>query len=233
MNKENSNHIVKILEIDQLTHDVKRFRVEKPTNYRFIPGQATEVAVNQGDFRDRFHPFTFTNLNEDNYLEFMIKGYPVSKYPNHSGVTERIHQLEIGDELLIKGPVGTIKYKGKGVFLAGGAGITPFVAIFRDLEKKNELDSNTLIFSNKNHKDIIIKDELEDLFSKNNLLLTLTREKVKDCEYGRIDSVMMKKHIKDFNQYFYICGPSGFEESLISDLVLLGVNRENIIIEEW
>ena len=36
-------HIVKILETAQLTHDVKRFRVEKPRAYSFVPGQATEV----------------------------------------------------------------------------------------------------------------------------------------------------------------------------------------------
>ncbi len=34
-------HIVKILDIGQVTHDVKMFSVEKPEGYSFIPGQAT------------------------------------------------------------------------------------------------------------------------------------------------------------------------------------------------
>jgi len=39
-------HIVKILKTEQVTHDVRRFQVEKPAGYKFIPGQATEVSVN-------------------------------------------------------------------------------------------------------------------------------------------------------------------------------------------
>jgi ferredoxin-NADP reductase len=38
-------HIVKILSINQVTHDTKSFIVEKPNNYVFLPGQATEVAI--------------------------------------------------------------------------------------------------------------------------------------------------------------------------------------------
>jgi len=32
-------HIVKILEIERLTHDVRRYRVERPEGYNFIPGR--------------------------------------------------------------------------------------------------------------------------------------------------------------------------------------------------
>ena len=39
-------HIVKIISIENITHDVKRFRIEKPEQYSFIPGQATEVSIN-------------------------------------------------------------------------------------------------------------------------------------------------------------------------------------------
>lgn len=39
-------HIVKILNIDKVTHNVKRFQVEKPEGYTFNPGQATEVSIN-------------------------------------------------------------------------------------------------------------------------------------------------------------------------------------------
>ena len=44
-------HIVRILSVDQVTHDVKRFRVEKPEGYSFIPGQATEVSINTPEFK--------------------------------------------------------------------------------------------------------------------------------------------------------------------------------------
>jgi len=40
-------HIVKITAIHQVTHDVKSFRLEKPDNYKFVPGQATEITINK------------------------------------------------------------------------------------------------------------------------------------------------------------------------------------------
>jgi ferredoxin-NADP reductase len=224
---------IEILEIEQLTHDEKRFKTTKPQGYIFTPGQATEVAINKESFKEKFRPFTFTSLNEDKHLEFMIKGYPTDKYPEHTGVTEEIHKLKVGDEFIIKEPVGTIQYEGDGVFIAGGAGITPFIAIFKDLKNREKLKGNTVIFSNKEKKDIIIEDELKEMFDNDNLILPLSREKVEGYEFGRIDKELLNKHVKDFNKYFYICGPSGFEDNITESLIKLGANREKIIVEEW
>jgi ferredoxin-NADP reductase len=40
------NHIVKIISVESVTHDVKRFTIQKPEGFKFIPGQATEVSIN-------------------------------------------------------------------------------------------------------------------------------------------------------------------------------------------
>ena len=53
---------VKILESFFVTHDVKSFIVERPENYEFKPGQATEVAINKDGWKDKKRPFTFTKL---------------------------------------------------------------------------------------------------------------------------------------------------------------------------
>ena len=148
-------HIVKIISIENITHDVKRFRVEKPEEYSFIPGQATEVSINTPVLKDEKRPFTFTCLNREPYLEFTIK-----IYPSHNGVTNELGKLKPGAELIIRDVWGAISYKGKGVFIAGGAGITPFISIFRDLRTKDEISGNTLIFANKTKADIILENEL-------------------------------------------------------------------------
>ena len=56
-------HIVKIRSIEPVTHDVKRFTIEKPGGYSFIPGQATELTINKEGWTDKRNPFTFTSLN--------------------------------------------------------------------------------------------------------------------------------------------------------------------------
>ena len=62
-------YIVKILSIDAVTHNVKRFRIEKPSGYVFKPGQATDVSINTPELKNEKRPFTFTCLNSADYLE--------------------------------------------------------------------------------------------------------------------------------------------------------------------
>jgi ferredoxin-NADP reductase len=126
--------IVKVLETNFITHDVKRFVVEKPPDYTFIPGQGTDVSINTEQWKDQLRPFTFTSRPEVDYLEFMIKIYPKNK-----GVTNALGAVNAGAELILHDVFGAIQYKGPGMFFAGGAGITPFISIFRDLYNKNEL----------------------------------------------------------------------------------------------
>ena len=97
---------------------------------------------------------------------------------------------------------GTINYKGPGVFIAGGAGITPFIAILRMLKKDGKIEGNKLFFSNKTTEDVILEKEFREMFDPNDLMLTLTKEKVAGYESGRVDSEFLKKHIK--NNYFKV-----------------------------
>ena len=49
----------------------------KPDGFAFEPGQATELSLpREEDLTDDKHPFTFTSLPEDRWLEFTIKIYP-------------------------------------------------------------------------------------------------------------------------------------------------------------
>jgi ferredoxin-NADP reductase len=194
-------HIVKILSIEPVTHNVKRFKVEKPAGYKYIPGQATEVVVYKPQWEKERRPFTFTSLNEWDHLEFTIK-----IYADHDGVTNQLGQLKSGDELLLHDVWGAIQYKGVGVFIAGGAGVTPFIAILRQLQHDHELDGNTLLFSNKTHKDIILKDEFSAMLGSR-FINTLTQENVPGYDYHIIDEEYLRQKINNFDQQFYICGP--------------------------
>jgi len=224
--------ITKILNIDSVTHNVKRFTLEKPKGFMFTPGQATDVAVNKSGWVEKKRPFTFTSLNSDNELEFIIKGYPVKDYPNHTGVTEAIHKLKKGDELVINEPWGTINYKGKGIFIAGGSGITPFIAIFRQLVKDGDISENKLIFSNKTRKDVILEEELKKAFAGNDLILTLTQDDAQEYENGRIDKAFLEKHIDSFDKNFYICGPKKMVNELRDALSTLGASVDSVVFEE-
>ncbi len=162
-------------------------------------------------------------MNEDDYLEFTIK-----IYKDHEGVTAELDKLVVGDQLKIGPAWGAISYQGEGYFLAGGAGITPFIAIFRDLAKKNKLKGNKLIFGNKEEKDIILKDELEEYLG-DNCIHVLSDEKTDSYYHGFIDEKLLKKEVDDFSKEFYICGPEPMMDKLQETLKKLGTDTSKVV----
>lgn len=217
--------IVKILAINTVTHNVKSFRVEKPAGYTFEPGQATEVSINQPKWKDENRPFTFTSLTDAPYLEFTIKGYT-----DHDGVTNALHQLNVGDELILRDVWGAITYKGPGYFIAGGAGITPFIAILRNLHQHRKLNINQLFFSNKTEADIIYHDELEMMMGCNAHYL-ITGEHSDAYDSRHIDRAYLQEHIKDFSKPIYICGPDEMVQQLTAILTDLGAKPDTLVFE--
>jgi ferredoxin-NADP reductase len=217
---------VKILDILSLTHDVKQIKTEKPKDYSFVPGQATEVAINEKGWQEEKRPFTFTSLPESDYLEFVIKSYR-----DHDGVTNKIDSLKLADELIIDEPWGAIQYKGKGVFIAGGAGITPFIGIFRYLQSINEIEGNRLFFANKTGKDVILESFFQDLLGTD-FISILDQEKLDGHKYGRIDMEFLKENITDFSQKFYVCGPDPMVKGISQLLEQLGAEPDAITFEE-
>ncbi len=218
-------HIVKILSAEMVTHDVRRFKIQKPDGYKFIPGQATEICINQDRCREERRPFTFTALNDWDHLEFTIK-----IYNDHDGVTHQLGMLKAGDELILHDVWGAIQYKGEGAFIAGGAGVTPFIAIFRQLYKDGKVGNNKLFFSNKTVADIILKDEFTKILGKN-FINTLTQEKAAGYDHRLIDEGYLKDHIKDFNQNFYICGPDPMVQAMQKALKNLGARDSVVTVE--
>jgi ferredoxin-NADP reductase len=220
------SYVVKVLNAFYITHDVKCFVVEKPEGYQFIPGQATEVAVNRPECLNLRRPFTFTCLQSQPYLEFMIK-----IYNDHKGVTNLLGGINTGAELVLHEVFGAIQYKGPGVFLAGGAGITPFISIFRDLYVKKQLQGNRLIYSNKTSDDVIMGKELRKML-KDNFINIITRENIIGYTGKRIDRHFLIENIVNFDQHFYICGTADFVKSISGHLIELGVNANSLVIEE-
>jgi ferredoxin-NADP reductase len=219
-------HTVKIQSIAQVTHDVKCFRTSKPASFHFIPGQATDLAIKQPGFEEQLRPFTFTCLDSDEYLEFTIK-----RYADRHGVTDRLHQLKQGDELLISDAWGAIEYKGSGYFIAGGAGITPFVSILRKLHKEKQLTDNTLFFSNKTEADIIYRQEISEMLGERAVYL-LTRENKPGYKNAHIDKQFIQQNIHDFNRHFYVCGPDKMVQDMVAVLGETGAATDALVFEK-
>lgn len=219
-------HQLKILDTHYINHDVKKFIVEKPQGFQYIPGQAAELSINTPEWQEQRRPFTFTSLNKWDYLEFIIK-----IYDDHNGVTHQLGKTNAGAELLLHDVFGSIQYKGPGIFIAGGTGITPFIAIFRALFHTGGLKQNGLIYSNKSAEDIILQEELTRMLGPN-YLNVFTKQGVIGFMEKKIDRKYLVETIRDFDRNFYVCGPDQFVQNINAHLISLGAAPESVIIEQ-
>ncbi len=216
----------KVLSIKEVTHNVRGIRLEKPEGYSFVPGQATEVSINKDGWKDEKRPFTFTSLNEDPFLEFTIKCYS-----DHNGVTNELTNLKAGDELIIRDVWGAIEYKGTGYFIAGGAGITPFIAILRQLHKDGKAAGNKLFFSNKTADDIIYRQELETILGSDGIFV-ITDDKDANNKHSYIDEAFLKANVSDFKKHFYVCGPDKMITAINDILTANGAEPDAVVFEK-
>src|SRR5690606_25615324 len=187
----------------------------------------TEMFLGKAGKDGEGNPFTFTCLPTEDYLEFMIK-----TYPDHKGLTNQLLTLKKGDEIILNDVFGAIAYKGEGTVIAGGAGVTPFIAILRDLRSKNKLGNNRLIFANKTKADIILKEEFEEMLGEN-FINILSDEKTDEYAYGRITEEFIKKNSPELKGHFYLCGPPPMMDAVEAQLSNLRIHEDSIVKEAF
>jgi len=182
---------VRILKIEEITHDTKSFILERPEGYNFKSGQSAFLAIDSDEWRKENRQFSISSTPNSNNLEFIIK-----IYSDRPGVTNAMSKLQEGEYLLISRPFGMINHdesKG-GIFIAAGSGVTKFISLFRDLHERKKLSNIIFIYSNKAKKDVILEKELKEMFSASpsSLILALSREKKRGYTHGRINEKLIR-----------------------------------------
>jgi ferredoxin-NADP reductase len=220
------DHRVRILHTGFVTHDVRQYIVSRPDAFTFDPGQGVELAFDENGWREEGRPFTPTSLPSAPVLEFTIKGYL-----DHDGVTRKLNGTGPGTELLMSDPFGTITYQGPGTFVAGGAGVTPFLSILRSIEDEGELEQCSLLFSNRTPADVICEKELRALLG-DRCHLTCTERSAPGYGARRIDRAYLEEKVEGIDQPFYLCGPPAFVDDLSEALEAMGATPDRIVVEE-
>nr|WP_252734309.1 hypothetical protein [Arenibacter algicola] len=215
---------VKILEKKYLNYNVIRFWIQKPYGYTHKPGQAIELSIDKPGYELAIAPFTITNLNSDPYLELIVK-----INPEVNSLTYGLSVLAIGETLQITEPWDSYNYKGPGVFIVAGTGITPFLPILKELEAKDDdmLKEHVLLYGNRTREDILFYRKLKKVLGENCIHI-LSRSKSRNSIFGRINIDILQQYVHDLHQFFYICGPRHFETDITKQLVSMGVKRARI-----
>ena len=150
-------------------------------------------------------------------------------------VTTAIHEMEAGDIIGIRGPFGNgfplEEWKGKRiVFAGGGIGLAPLWGLVdMTLGKKEDYGPLTLIYGARTSKDIVFREELDELKKKMDVHLSIDIAESGWNEFvGFVAQNVLDKKPSPQNSIAITCGPPIMIKTVIKALKDLNFEDEQI-----
>jgi ferredoxin-NADP reductase len=233
-------HTVRVASIDQLTPDVKQFRlVAEDYRFDFKPGQHTQIRFSKdgggsdGDGGEEVvRPYTGTNLPGTNQLTLAIRRY------EEGTASTWMHEREIGDEIEVESLDGNLYLRNLDAdvaFISTGTGITPMMAMLKQYLLEGTGEAHFL-YGEKTRDDVIYLETL-DQFEASYPELTVDYSLSEEDWPGRTGHI--QDHLEDvFDSFddrdYYVCGvPRMVVETKRKLIEGLGVPEERVYSEGW
>lgn len=208
----------------------------------FYPGQYISVSTfipELGHKQPRQYSLSSHSNNE--YYRISVKKETGKTTPDGI-VSNTLHNKKVGDSIEVSAPAGVFfadpQAKNPLVLVSGGVGLTPMMSMVET--NKNSLQKNQTVWihSCRNENVHAFKNTIEELNNEQDWLTsfvfyeTLPESETNAIE-GRIDLHQIKEEILIKDAKYYICGPALFIKVQYQSLVALGIDRENILYEEF
>ena len=237
------------IQIEAPAHEVKYSDFDIPTEYR--------------DDWEKYGLFDLvSSVNEDVLRAYSMANYPDEKgvimlnvriaTPPSEGLppgkmSSYIFNLKAGDKVTISGPFGEFFVKetdAEMVFIGGGAGMAPMRShIFNQLKGEQTKRKMTFWYGARSRREIFYQDEFDALAAENDnfewhvALSDPLPEDNWDGYTGFIHNVLYENYLKNHKApedcEFYMCGPPIMNSSVINMLESLGVEQENILLDDF
>jgi ferredoxin-NADP reductase len=227
---------------------VKLFTLDLPDDRAkagFFAGQSYDLRLTAPDGYQAQRSYSITSSPDSpNAIELAIE------LISDGEVSSYFHEfVKVGDKIELRGPIGghftwLPMITRPVLFIAGGSGIAPVMSMLRHRASSNSTAPALLMFSARNEPDVLFKDELERMANDDqnfDLILTLTRGVSSDWqgESRRIDRAMVDQAISmlvgenNLPNRAYVCGGSGFVESIGNHLLDTGMNHNDVRTERF
>ena len=218
-------HKYTVRSVNKLSDDIVEIEMEpKDERMKYFSGQFSFFSFISENVPSEYHPFTIASPNKDNYLKIIAKDF--------GDYTNKLSSLKRKDDVLIDGPYGRFsfrkaKYKNQ-IWIAGGIGITPFLAMSQVLKDDYRVN---LYYSVKENKDAVRTGLLHDVEKLNpnfrmNLWVTADRGYIKAKNILDLENGLASKDV-------FLCGPPAFMENMKDQFLSLGVDIKRIHYENF
>jgi len=214
-----------VKEVITETPTIKTFILRPRENFVFETGQFVELSLN-GSGEAPFTPSSNPAIKEKLAVTVMNVGW----------LTSKLHQIEKGEILGVRGPYGKgyplSQFKGKNILIVGGGvGLAPLrsliLALLNDLSPYKKI---FLRYGAKTPQDIVYKNELPQW--KNRLDIEISVDKADNSWSGRVGVVtsLLNDFKYDSNTMSIVCGPPIMMKFTTFKLLELGFKPEEIYL---
>ncbi len=167
------------------------------------------------------HPFSIASWDADNRkLRFAVKalGDFTSRLPEH---------LQVGDAVQVEGPYGEFTFDDdckRQVWIAGGIGVTPFMARLEHLARHTTPQPVDFWYATRNDKHASFPLQLEQWCTTRGV--TLYHSNSSRREYVTVE--LIRETIGNLNNTsIWFCGPEEFAACIMNDLKSAGFNMQH------
>ena len=216
-----------ITDIRKETPDVKTFRVEAPEGGKLFehkPGQCAMLCV--PGVGEAMFSITSSPTNKL-YQEFSIKKCGV--------LTDYLHDLQVGDEIMVRGPYGNnfpvdTELKGKNLlFVAGGIGLAPLRSVINYvLDNRDDYGTVDILYGSRSADDLVQLKEIQEVWMKakdTNVYLTIDRPQDGwDGHVGFVPSYLKELNMKT-DKTVLVCGPPIMIKFVLAALTEMGFSK--------
>jgi Na+-transporting NADH:ubiquinone oxidoreductase subunit F len=169
------------------------------------------------------------------------KGIPAGQMSSY------VFNLKPGDKMKVYGPFGEFfarETENEMIFVGGGAGMAPMRShIFDQLKRLKSQRKISFWYGARSLKELFYKEEYDQLaqdndnFSWNVAMSDPQPEDNWEGMTGFIHNVLLENYLKDHpapeDCEFYMCGPPMMNQAVINMLKYLGVENENIMLDDF
>ncbi|AGE16688.1 NADH:ubiquinone reductase (Na(+)-transporting) subunit F [Serratia marcescens] len=239
------------IQIEAPAHDISYADFDVPQEYR-----GDWDKFNLFRYRSTVNDTTVRAYSMANYPEekgiIMLNVRIATPPPNNPDVppgimSSYIWSLKPGDKVTISGPFGEFFAKdtdAEMIFIGGGAGMAPMRShIFDQLKRLNSKRKITFWYGARSLREMFYEDDFNQLQAENDNFtwhVALSDPQPEDNWTGYtgfIHNVLLENYLKNHpapeDCEFYMCGPPMMNAAVIKMLKDLGVEDENIMLDDF
>jgi ferredoxin-NADP reductase len=227
--------VAEVVEVLAETPRVVSIALDVPGWSGHIPGQHVDVRLTAEDGYQAQRSYSIAAPADGNRVVITVEEVDEGEVSPFL-----VGELRVGDRFELRGPIGgyfvwTPERGGPLQLIAGGSGVVPLMAMIR-AGADHPVVPTRLLYSVKTAADIIYRDELEQSDGVE-VTYTLTRARPDDWRgYGRrVDRAMLEESTwsNEHDPLVFVCGPTGFVETVADLLVEVGHRSERIRTERF